>query len=275
MSDLIPNAGSVQHIDELFVLEDTDFIKTAFEVLLGRVADDQGLRYYRGRLALGVDKAEILADLAKSPEAVKPWKVKGVERLLREQQRRAFWSFPWRINQRQSENTARQTRYSQVIFMRQLAERLSDTSAAILLDLQDSQEKWNNIMLREASTSPSPQTIQKLVERLSDTSAAILLALQDSQEKWNNITLREASTSPSPQTIQKQLPDNLIRQSYLEVLGREPESQQVVDHHAMFENTAMLKKALMNSDEFRTKLAGLPEPARIVYQQYLLVRGAH
>jgi hypothetical protein len=120
--------------------------------------------------------------------------------------------------------------------------------------------------------------MRQLAARLSDTSAAILRSLQDSQEKWNNMMLRAASTSssnPSPQTIQKQLPGNLIRQSYLEVLGLEPESQQLVDLHTMYENTAMLKKALMNADEFRTKLAGLPEPARIVYQQYLLVRGAH
>jgi heme oxygenase len=119
--------------------------------------------------------------------------------------------------------------------------------------------------------------MRQLAARLSDTSAAILRALQDSQEKWNNIMLREASTSPSSpslQSIQKQLPDDLVRQCFLEVLGREPESQQLVDYHAMFENTAMLKKFLMNSDEFRTKLAVLPEPARIVYQQYLLVRGA-
>jgi hypothetical protein len=37
MSDLIPNAGSVQHIDELFVLEDTDLAPRHLTWVEGRI----------------------------------------------------------------------------------------------------------------------------------------------------------------------------------------------------------------------------------------------
>ncbi|MGE4323661.1 MAG: DUF4214 domain-containing protein [Sphingobium sp.] len=55
-------------VDTLMALRGDAFIRTAYRVLLGRDADENGLVHYRRRLRLGVDRASIIDDLASSAE---------------------------------------------------------------------------------------------------------------------------------------------------------------------------------------------------------------
>lgn len=51
------------------------------------------------------------------------------------------------------------------------------------------------------------------------------------------------------------LPDETVRQCYREILGREPENQDVIDEHSQLGTIEALRRALMNSEEFSSRLS--------------------
>jgi hypothetical protein len=55
--------------NELLALHDATFVRAAYRSLLGRPADDEGMRFYVGRLRAGVSKDQVVLELADSPEA--------------------------------------------------------------------------------------------------------------------------------------------------------------------------------------------------------------
>jgi chromosome segregation ATPase len=57
-----------KNIDQLLELNDAVFIEGAYQALLGRAADPEGMRYYLGRLRAGYDKTGIIAQIAVSAE---------------------------------------------------------------------------------------------------------------------------------------------------------------------------------------------------------------
>ena len=66
------NAGSTDPaltLNGLLTLHDRQFIECAYQTLLGREPDPEGLDYFLGRLRRGVSKLSILADLRLSPES--------------------------------------------------------------------------------------------------------------------------------------------------------------------------------------------------------------
>jgi hypothetical protein len=81
----------VQHVIELFSLDGEDFIKEVYRNLLGREPDECGLRYYLGRLALGYDKANVLAQVAKSSGCRPQDELMGLKAFLAEQRRVEHW----------------------------------------------------------------------------------------------------------------------------------------------------------------------------------------
>ena len=66
--DMSIGQGSVTSVPQLLALHDVEFIRTAYEVVLGRAPDPEGGAYYRNRLRSGVHKLEILSQLRRSPE---------------------------------------------------------------------------------------------------------------------------------------------------------------------------------------------------------------
>ena len=55
-------------LDDLLTLQDEDFVTSAYQVLLGRSPDADGMAYYLGQLHVGIEKIWILAQLHLSPE---------------------------------------------------------------------------------------------------------------------------------------------------------------------------------------------------------------
>lgn len=53
----------------MLALEGADFIRTAYQELLGRAADASGLEHYLERVRVGVGKRRVLAEIASSAEA--------------------------------------------------------------------------------------------------------------------------------------------------------------------------------------------------------------
>lgn len=77
---------------------------------------------------------------------------------------------------------------------------------------------------------------------------------------------QQASTSAP-----HKLPSDTVRQLFIEILGREPESEEVITQHAMHESINSLRQALLNSPEFQSSVSALPEYARTLLQRQLQV----
>jgi hypothetical protein len=77
-------AMPIQHITELFAFDGRAFVTEDYRYLLGREPDENGLRYYLGRLAIGYSKGAVLAQLARSPECRPHDEIKGLDKLIPE-----------------------------------------------------------------------------------------------------------------------------------------------------------------------------------------------
>ena len=60
---------TTENLNAILALDGADFIRAAYQDLLGRPADANGLEYYLGRVRSGVRKSRILAEIASSAEA--------------------------------------------------------------------------------------------------------------------------------------------------------------------------------------------------------------
>lgn len=61
--------GSIRSLGELLVMRDQAFVESAYQMLLGREADSEGLQHYVRLLEHGTSKLFIVRDLARSLEA--------------------------------------------------------------------------------------------------------------------------------------------------------------------------------------------------------------
>jgi Domain of unknown function (DUF4214) len=62
--------SSINSLEEILELHDEAFVKAAYRAILGRVPDPSGLENYLSQVRAGVNKAQILRELAQSPEGV-------------------------------------------------------------------------------------------------------------------------------------------------------------------------------------------------------------
>jgi len=63
-----PNPAPAATLDELLAHHDQKFVECAYQTLLGRAPDPEGLGYYLGRIRSGFSKARIISQLTKSRE---------------------------------------------------------------------------------------------------------------------------------------------------------------------------------------------------------------
>ncbi|MCR0970007.1 DUF4214 domain-containing protein, partial [Acidithiobacillus ferrooxidans] len=61
---------SIEHINELYSLDDKEFIVEAYKNILNREPDNKGLCFYSMLLSNGHDKSDIIFRLAMSDESV-------------------------------------------------------------------------------------------------------------------------------------------------------------------------------------------------------------
>lgn len=65
---MFPDEGPITSVPRLLAPHDAEFIRVAYEAVLGRAPDPEGGAYYLGRLRAGAHKLEILKQLRRSPE---------------------------------------------------------------------------------------------------------------------------------------------------------------------------------------------------------------
>lgn len=66
--DMSEREGPITSVPQLLARHDADFVRTAYQALLGRAPDEEGHAYYLQRLRAGVHKLDLLKQLRRSPE---------------------------------------------------------------------------------------------------------------------------------------------------------------------------------------------------------------
>ena len=76
--------SSIHSLEEILELHDEAFVKAAYRSILGRAPDLGGLQNYLSQVRAGVNKIQILRDLAQSPEGVATTRApRGMQHILR------------------------------------------------------------------------------------------------------------------------------------------------------------------------------------------------
>ena len=84
--------NTIEHIDQLFELQGSEFISATYRTLLSRDPDQIGALYYLGRLRAGFSKRSVVAQIAESSEAIlRKAKVAGLDKLIREEKLAKHW----------------------------------------------------------------------------------------------------------------------------------------------------------------------------------------
>jgi hypothetical protein len=84
--------SKIRHINELLQFQDSHFISAAYQTLLGRVPDPEGMDYFLGRLRSGCGKEKIIMQLVESNEAKsRRNNINGLRDLIIKQRRVNHW----------------------------------------------------------------------------------------------------------------------------------------------------------------------------------------
>jgi hypothetical protein len=221
----------IEHITELFALDGRDFITEAYHHLLQRKPDVHGMAYYLGRLAQGHGKAAVIAQLAQSQEC-RPWdEIKGLNKLIADERRAKHW-FWGLFGQRQR--------------------------------LEHALQRGANVLALQQQSNLLQDALNKQTQALGQ----IARQIEASGSYFANGQASSSSQGQSP-TDTAQLSAETVREVFVRILGREPESAETIRHHAQLESPTALRVALMSSEEFQLKMAALPEYARQLYKRQI------
>lgn len=80
-------------LSDMMSLDDEQFIRTSFSVILGRDVDSPGLDHYLGLLRENGNRNQILSDLCASPEAADRMLGQDILKAVRQYRRSRFWRF--------------------------------------------------------------------------------------------------------------------------------------------------------------------------------------
>ncbi len=225
-------AMPIQNITELFSLDGRAFVTEAYRNLLQREPDPNGMAYYLGRLSMGYGKTRVIVQLAKSDECRPHEQIYGLKRLIQEHNNASHWLWGW---------FGRHARMHMAM----------QSSVTALTRIEQGMAE-----IHHAINAQSQQT-QILVRRQTESLCGIESLVQ--QTMGDQVAKNE----------QPRLPAETVRQVFREVLGREPENDDVIHHHAKMGTSEVLREALLNSGEFRARMEALPEYARTILMRYL------
>jgi hypothetical protein len=232
---------TIQSIYELFVFDGEEFVTAAYRNLFDREPDEHGFAYYVGRLSLGYGKESIIAQMAKSPECINHHDIKDLNLLINDEKRAQHWL--WSLFTR-----GKQTRNSMQSNLYMLARNRHNINALQYVITTQSQQTnaFNEQMIS------LNQTNQLLNQRIVELTQQLVTY---SSHRQSDETLR--------------LPDEVIQQCFVEILGREPENEEVIKHHARLPTQKVLQEQLINSVEFQQKILAVPEYARLIFKRQI------
>lgn len=229
----------IQHITELFVLDGRDFVTEAYRNLLGREPDAHGVAYYLGRMAQGYGKGAVIAQVARSPECRPVDEIKGLAQLVADERRARHWFWGLFGRRRHLEQTLQSS-----------LNALAQHNHQQLAWLQDAMN---------THTQGQTQGMSAIAEQIE--------ALSRQAAQWQAVAMASNPTQAPHEALK--LSAETVRQAFMDILGREPESDEAIKHHQRMENAAALRENLMTFEEFKSKLAALPEYARSIYMHQI------
>lgn len=229
---------TIQSIYELFVLDGADFVIAAYRNLFAREPDEHGLAYYVGRLSLGYRKESIISQMAKSPGFINYDKIKDLKTLIRNQNREQHWF--WGVFARYSRaNMITQNNLNELARIRQNLNTIQDAISE--------QSQQTNIFIQQVISLS--QTNQMINQRIVELTQQLPMTSGQSCQSDETPRLRE----------------EVVCQCFVDVLGREPESEETIKHYTRLATREELLENLMHSEEFQHKLLVLPEYARDIF----------
>jgi hypothetical protein len=146
-------------VEELLGLYDETFITKAYEVILYRAPDPGGLANYLAQVRAGVDKAQIIVELAQSQEGKdRPLRLLGLRDLIAEYPRRASTFFSRMVRRLATpslEPTARQLRAidNHMYLLEQSLARQGKQIAELLSSVQHLAESLDGLSSTVRTTS--------------------------------------------------------------------------------------------------------------------------
>ena len=228
-----------KHIITLFEFEGNDFITACYRNVLAREPDPIGASYYRGLLASGSSKHCIIAALATSIE----YKTSGK---------------PHPPALRQIIKIARQ---EQSIFRLASTKTTARHRQQLLYQLATLGQHLKN------ATANSNLALNEITKRSDELVTLLHSAL--SQRSNEPPPMRSGDGPSAAANCGLPLSEQNVRDAFQEVLGREPESNAVIDHHRQLPTIQALRSALIDSPEFKARLVNLSEGAKAQAQQIL------
>lgn len=232
---------TIHSIYELFVFDGEEFVTAAYKNLFDREPDEHGLAYYAGRLSLGYGKESIVAQIAKSPECRPHHDIKDLKLLINDEKRARHWF--WRLFTRDKQT--RNSLQGQLNMLARIRHNINALQYAITTQLQQT-NAFNEQMIS------LNQTNQLLNQRIVELTQQLVTY---SSRRQSDETLR--------------LPDEVVRQCFVETLGREPENEETIKQHARMITSEALQEKLIHSEEFQKKLQALPEYTRRIFKRQI------
>lgn len=232
---------TITNIDELFVHDGDEFVIEAYRNLLKREPDDHGLLYYLGRLAQGCSKIDVIAQLAKSPECRPLDEIAGLKKITLDEQRATSWFWRWFGRRGRMEGAV----YTGLMKLAQINTQLAR--------MNNNLDSFQYVL--ENATNDYSQQLENLVQLFSQVQR-ISPELDQLQEKPLRLKY---------ETVEK---------IFMDILGRAPESVEVINHHASSESYQTLCDTLMQSAEFQSRLVDIPEHARIIFMRRIRLQSS-
>jgi hypothetical protein len=175
---------------------------------------------------MGYDKTAVIAQFAQSPECRPLGEIKGLRELVADERRAHHWF--WGL-----------------FAQRQRLERALQRATHV-------------IALQQQSTS-----LQEALNKQTQTIGLIARQIEIGAQHILNV---QASSSGQGQahTDTARLSVDTVRQLFIAILGRAPESEDVIKSFAKLPSAQALRESLLNSEEFQTRVRELSEYARII-----------
>lgn len=146
-------------------------------------------------------------------------------------------------------NEFRKSRWYWSIFKHRDRREMASQSAIVSLERIERQLG----ALHSAALAQVQQTTYLVQQRAQEMSAVPVTSISGTAEKtW--------------------LAKDTVSQLFMRVLGREPESEDAITHHARFRSRVELHDALIRSDEFQSRIKALPEYARNILRRQLRIQ---
>lgn len=108
--------------------------------------------------------------------------------------------------------------------------------------------------------------------RMGEMNNTLSLLPQHLDALAEHMELLQISSTSKYVPVAPTLSADNVRAAFLEILGREPESDKVIAEHSTHKSIEVLRQNLLESAEYKSHIAALPEYARSIFNRMQLLQ---